>query len=126
MDSSNLTTAETDFSKLSANDKQELRQFIANENQKAVIQNCTCFTTYSLLSLLPFLSCMHRNVLIVPGASTAIHVLTDVCWRKCIPGAIRGGKLDKNEENCAQNCVERFMDAKFTFLTHLDKLRQQT
>ncbi|CAD6502161.1 BgTH12-02400 [Blumeria graminis f. sp. triticale] len=95
MDSSNLTTAEADFSKLSTNDKQELRQFIANENQKAVIQN-------------------------------SIHVLTDVCWRKCIPGAIRGGKLDKNEENCAQSCVERFMDAKFTFLAHLDKLRQQT
>ncbi|EPQ63195.1 Bgt-2609 [Blumeria graminis f. sp. tritici] len=54
MDSSNLTTAEADFSKLSTNDKQELRQFIANENQKAVIQNCTCFTIYFLPPLLFF------------------------------------------------------------------------
>ncbi|KAI6251298.1 Mitochondrial import inner membrane translocase subunit TIM8 [Erysiphe necator] len=86
---------EFDFSKLSASDKQELQQFIVNENQKAVIQN-------------------------------TIHNLTDICWKKCVTGTIRNGKLDKTEETCTQNCVERYMDAKLSFLKHLEKMRQSS
>ncbi|RKF81742.1 Mitochondrial import inner membrane translocase subunit TIM8 [Golovinomyces cichoracearum] len=83
-----------DFSKLTDKDKKELQQFIASEEQKAIIQT--------------------------------IHNLTDVCWKKCITGTIRNGKLDNTEETCAQNCVERFMDSKFCFLKHLEKLRQSS
>ncbi|RKF65595.1 Mitochondrial import inner membrane translocase subunit TIM8 [Golovinomyces cichoracearum] len=84
-----------DFSKLTDKDKKELQQFIASEEQKAIIQS-------------------------------SIHNLTDVCWKKCITGTIRNGKLDNTEETCAQNCVERFMDSKFCFLKHLEKLRQSS
>ena len=37
-----------------------------------------------------------------------IHNYTDMCWDKCI-GKV-GTKLDKYEENCLGNCVERFLD----------------
>lgn len=55
----------------------------------------------------------------------AVHNLTDVCWKKCITGGIKSGKLDKGEESCAQNCVDRFLDANFTVIKHLDSLRGQ-
>lgn len=53
----------------------------------------------------------------------AVHNLTDTCWKKCITGSIRSAKLDKGEETCAQNCVERFMDANFLVLRNLEKMR---
>ncbi|KAG9239416.1 Tim10/DDP family zinc finger-domain-containing protein [Amylocarpus encephaloides] len=52
-----------------------------------------------------------------------IHALTDTCWKKCITGAIRSNKLDKSEETCAQNCVDRWVDGTYTIVQHLDKLR---
>lgn len=56
----------------------------------------------------------------------AVHSLTDICWRKCVTGTIRSGKLDKNEETCAQNCVDRFLDANFTVIKHLENMRNQS
>jgi len=56
---------------------------------------------------------------------TTVHHLTDICWKKCITRGISTGKLEKNEESCTQYCVERFMDANFTVLRHLETLRQQ-
>ncbi|KAH8683034.1 Tim10/DDP family zinc finger protein, partial [Tricladium varicosporioides] len=53
----------------------------------------------------------------------SVHSLTDICWRKCVTGTIRSGKLEKNEETCAQNCVDRFLDANFTVIKHLDRMR---
>ncbi|ESZ92286.1 putative metal ion transporter C27B12.12c [Sclerotinia borealis F-4128] len=53
----------------------------------------------------------------------AVHSLTDVCWKKCITGNIRSGKLDKGEESCAMNCVDRFLDSSQVVLTHLNTLR---
>ncbi|KAG9249199.1 Tim10/DDP family zinc finger-domain-containing protein [Calycina marina] len=85
---------DVDLSKLSANDKAELQQFIVNESQKARIQQ-------------------------------SVHSLTDICWKKCITGGITGGKLDKNENSCTMNCVDRFLDANFTVIKHLDSLRGQ-
>ncbi|KAF2261044.1 hypothetical protein CC78DRAFT_535930 [Lojkania enalia] len=82
-----------DLSKLSDRDKQELQTFVVNESQRARIQ-------------------------------ASIHSLTDTCFRKCIsPGAIKKGALDRNEEPCMRNCVERFMDANFVVLKELEKLR---
>ena len=57
--------------------------------------------------------------------ATAVHSLTDICWKKCVTGTIRSGKLEKNEETCAQNCVDRFLDANFQVIKHLDKMRTQ-
>jgi import inner membrane translocase subunit TIM8 len=57
---------------------------------------------------------------------TAIHSLTDICWKKCVTGTIRSGKLDKNEESCTANCVDRFMDANFTVIKHLEAMRNQS
>ncbi|PMD65152.1 uncharacterized protein K444DRAFT_608827 [Hyaloscypha bicolor E] len=56
----------------------------------------------------------------------SVHSLTDICWKKCVTGTIRGGKLDKNEETCAQNCVDRFLDANMTVIKHLDNMRNQS
>ncbi|CBY01030.1 hypothetical protein IAQ61_011926 [Plenodomus lingam] len=81
------------LSRLSESDKQELQQFAASEGQKSRIQN-------------------------------SIHGLTDTCFRKCIPaGGIKTGKLDKYEEPCLRQCVDRFMDGNMIILRELEKLR---
>ncbi|KZF21329.1 hypothetical protein L228DRAFT_269712 [Xylona heveae TC161] len=90
MDASAVSAA--DISKLSDREKQELQAFVANESQKARIQQ-------------------------------SVHSLTDICWTKCITGKIAGGKLDRTEETCVQNCVDRFMDANMTVLKHLETMR---
>ncbi|KMU73064.1 hypothetical protein CISG_03325 [Coccidioides immitis RMSCC 3703] len=38
-------------------------------------------------------------------------------------GKVSGGALDRNEEACAKNCVERWMDANLAVLKHLETLR---
>ncbi|KAF1346820.1 Tim10/DDP family zinc finger-domain-containing protein [Delphinella strobiligena] len=53
----------------------------------------------------------------------SIHSLTDTCFRKCITSKISSGKLDRYEEPCMQNCVDRFMDANMTVLRHLEQMR---
>ncbi|MCJ1247893.1 Mitochondrial import inner membrane translocase subunit tim8 [Trapelia coarctata] len=52
-----------------------------------------------------------------------IHNLTDTCWKKCITNRISAGKLDRSEESCAANCVDRFMDANMAILKRLEELR---
>ncbi|PGH11379.1 hypothetical protein AJ80_07170 [Polytolypa hystricis UAMH7299] len=54
---------------------------------------------------------------------TTVHHLADVCWKKCVPGKISSGSLDRGEEACAQNCVNRWMDANMAVLKHLEQLR---
>jgi len=56
----------------------------------------------------------------------SVHALTDVCWKKCVTGTIRSGKLEKGEESCTANCVDRFMDANFTVIKHLETLRNMS
>ncbi|KAF2680174.1 hypothetical protein K458DRAFT_312599 [Lentithecium fluviatile CBS 122367] len=83
-----------DLNKLSDRDKHELQQFVVNESQKARIQS-------------------------------SIHSLTDTCFRKCIPGGtIKKGQLDKYEEPCVRQCVDRFLDANLVVLKELERLRQ--
>lgn len=55
--------------------------------------------------------------------SIAIHSLTDMCFRKCITSKISSPKLDKYEEPCMQNCVDRFMDANNLILKQLEAMR---
>jgi import inner membrane translocase subunit TIM8 len=55
----------------------------------------------------------------------AIHSLTDTCFRKCIPaGNVKNGKLDKYEEPCMRQCVDRFLDANYVVMKELERLRQ--
>ncbi|KXS96732.1 hypothetical protein AC578_9025 [Pseudocercospora eumusae] len=53
-----------------------------------------------------------------------IHSLTDTCFRKCITSKISSGQLDRYEEPCMRNCVDRFMDSQMTVIQHLEKMRQ--
>ncbi|KAJ9662955.1 Mitochondrial import inner membrane translocase subunit tim8 [Coniosporium apollinis] len=53
----------------------------------------------------------------------SIHSLTDICFRKCITGKISSGKLDRYEEPCMQNCVDRFIDANNIILKNLESMR---
>lgn len=55
--------------------------------------------------------------------SSAIHGLTDTCFKKCITTKISAGALDRNEEPCMRNCVDRFMDANMTVIKHLEQMR---
>lgn len=54
----------------------------------------------------------------------AIHNLTDICWKKCVPGAIKSNTLDRTEATCAANCVDRFMDANEAVLGHLQRMQR--
>ncbi|KAG8623496.1 hypothetical protein KVT40_008472 [Elsinoe batatas] len=54
---------------------------------------------------------------------SSIHNLTDTCFKKCITGKITQGQLDRYEQPCMQNCVDRFMDANLTVLRHLEAMR---
>ncbi|KFH43108.1 Mitochondrial import inner membrane translocase subunit-like protein [Hapsidospora chrysogenum ATCC 11550] len=51
------------------------------------------------------------------------HQLTQICWTKCVTSNIKSGKLDKNEEGCLANCVNRFMDLNFLTVKHLNTMR---
>ncbi|KAK2024381.1 Tim10/DDP family zinc finger protein [Colletotrichum caudatum] len=82
----------SDLEKLNDKDKLELRQFLANEQQRSQIQSQT-------------------------------HALTEICWKKCVTGSIRNSKLDKGEEGCLANCVERFLDVNFLTMKHLNNMR---
>ncbi|EED18437.1 magnesium and cobalt transport protein and translocase of inner mitochondrial membrane, putative [Talaromyces stipitatus ATCC 10500] len=52
-----------------------------------------------------------------------VHHLSEVCFKKCITGNISSNRLDRTEELCAQNCVDRWMDANLSILKHLETLR---
>lgn len=61
---------------------------------------------------------------------TETHELTAICWKKCVAGntsssALRSGALDKGEQGCLANCVDRFMDANLATMRHLASMRQQ-
>jgi import inner membrane translocase subunit TIM8 len=52
-----------------------------------------------------------------------VHQLNDVCWKKCVTTKISSNTLSKAEETCAQNCVDRWMDAQIGILKHLEEMR---
>ncbi|EGP84934.1 unnamed protein product [Zymoseptoria tritici ST99CH_1A5] len=55
---------------------------------------------------------------------SAVHMLTDKCFKKCITSKITSGALDRSEEPCMRNCVDRFMDASGAVIRHLEQMRQ--
>ncbi|KAJ0338801.1 hypothetical protein COL154_008729 [Colletotrichum chrysophilum] len=92
MESSKQALQNTDLEQLNDKDKAELRQFLANEQQRSQIQSQT-------------------------------HALTEICWKKCASGSIRGSKLERGEESCLANCVDRFLDVNFLTMKHLNNMR---
>ena len=62
--------------------------------------------------------------LTIPARKTETHALTDICWKKCVTGTIRNGKLDKGEESCLASCVDRFLDVNLLTMKHLQSMRQ--
>ncbi|GKT43801.1 mitochondrial import inner membrane translocase subunit TIM8 [Colletotrichum spaethianum] len=104
MDSSRSALENSDLDKLNDKDKLELRQFLANEQQRSQIQSQRTKTNRG------------ANV-------TETHGLTEICWKKCITGSIRNSKLDKGEEGCLANCVDRFLDVNFLTMKHLNNMR---
>ena len=63
--------------------------------------------------------------LYIADSMTAVHSITDVCWKKCITGKISGGSLDRNEQSCTQNCVDRFMDGNLLILKRLGAMQRE-
>jgi len=95
MSSSDFSIEQSDLEKLNDKDKTELRQFFANEEHRSRIQSQT-------------------------------HELTAICWKKCVTSStIKSGTLDKGEQSCLANCVDRFMDANLATIKHLANMRQQ-
>lgn len=52
-----------------------------------------------------------------------MHNLTDVCFKKCVTANISNARLERQEESCGRNCVERFLDANLSVVKHLENLR---
>ncbi|KAI8592483.1 mitochondrial import inner membrane translocase subunit TIM8 [Geranomyces variabilis] len=77
----NIPTADLD-----EKSKQELVQFVENEQRRANFQS-------------------------------TVHQYTDVCWDKCITKV--KPTLDKSDEVCLTNCVERFLDSTILLLNSL-------
>ncbi|KEY67303.1 hypothetical protein S7711_04555 [Stachybotrys chartarum IBT 7711] len=83
-----------DVDRLNDQDKAELRQFLSNEQQRSQIQS---------------------------PAET--HHVTELCWKKCVSSNIKQSTLDRSEESCLTNCVDRFWDLNFFTMEHLNKMR---
>lgn len=49
-----------------------------------------------------------------------VHQFTDMCWDKCLAGSRLGNKLDRSDENCLGNCVERFLDTGIFLVKRLE------
>ncbi|RAO68532.1 uncharacterized protein BHQ10_004544 [Talaromyces amestolkiae] len=52
-----------------------------------------------------------------------VHQLTDICFKKCVTSKISSKTLDRTEEACAQNCVNRWLDANLAIVKHLEVVR---
>lgn len=118
MDASTIDQADLD--RLTDKDKQDLRQFIQNEQQRTRIQarmplNLPPPYRYILLAL----SRANRTLL-----WTESHDLTETCFKKCVTGSFKNGQLDKGEQACLTNCVDRFMDVSVLAVKHLQSMRQ--
>ncbi|KAI9697958.1 MAG: Mitochondrial import inner membrane translocase subunit tim8 [Candelina mexicana] len=61
----------------------------------------------------------------VSNEAQKANIQQDTCWKKCVTSRISSGKLDRGEESCMANCVDRFFDANMTVLKHLEALRGQ-
>ncbi|KAL4735500.1 Tim10/DDP family zinc finger-domain-containing protein [Aspergillus similis] len=54
-----------------------------------------------------------------------VHHLADACWKKCITSKVTSSRLEKSEEACAMNCVDRWLDTNNAVLKHLQAMQKQ-
>lgn len=109
-DAGDSAAGQMDISSLSNNDKQDIQHFVQNEQQKADIQQSESMASNS--------KCLESCY----WSQADVHNLANMCFQKCITGTIRDGKLDRYEEPCVQNCVQRFMDMNGVILQNLSKM----
>lgn len=53
-----------------------------------------------------------------------VHEFTGRCWDKCMTGKL-GNKLDRSEESCLANCVDRFFDVRMVLLQRVQQMQEQ-
>ncbi len=115
--------ASIDPSKLSPSDRLELQTFLENESKKSRVQQCTYCILRLRLSCHPSASLFGDCLLFHhTNGGLAVHNLTDICWTKCVSGSFKSGQLDKNEDACARNCVDRFLDVNSLVIQHLSDM----
>ncbi|KFA65448.1 hypothetical protein S40285_00460 [Stachybotrys chlorohalonatus IBT 40285] len=100
-----------DVDRLNDQDKAELRQFLSNEQQRSQIQ--------SRQSSQPRAAPLRQ----LTQQATETHHVTELCWKKCVSSNIKQSTLDRSEESCLTNCVDRFWDLNFFTMEHLNKMR---
>ncbi|TPX78250.1 hypothetical protein CcCBS67573_g00460 [Chytriomyces confervae] len=54
-----------------------------------------------------------------------IHQFTDVCWEKCIVNSKVKAGLDRYDEACMTNCVDRFVDASRVIVNVFNQVAQE-
>ncbi|KAI0067915.1 hypothetical protein BV25DRAFT_1847290 [Artomyces pyxidatus] len=52
----------------------------------------------------------------------SIHNFTSMCWDKCITGT-PSTRFSSSEQNCLQNCVERFLDTSLFMIRKIEEQR---
>jgi len=92
-----------DARKLPKREQDELKAFFRAMNERHKIDRGKSVTFQSSI-----ISRFTADGILIRAAT---FYMTDICWNKCITGMIRNGSLDKWEESCMRNCVERFVDA---------------
>jgi import inner membrane translocase subunit TIM8 len=56
----------------------------------------------------------------------AVHSLNETCFKKCTTSkSFTSATLDRSEETCAANCVDRWMDSQMLILQKLGSMRGQ-
>lgn len=115
--------AASSLSDFSETDRKELQQFIENEHQKAKFQtsNSPLPYPYILLSLLS-LDDLNPQLKLSDSCNcfVDVHNLTDMCWTKCMTAKITSTAIEKSENTCLENCVNRFIDSQKTIVKQLD------
>jgi len=49
----------------------------------------------------------------------AVHELNEKCWDLCVEGK-PSNRLDRGQENCLRNCVERFLDSNLVLIKRFE------
>ncbi|KAJ3211484.1 Mitochondrial import inner membrane translocase subunit tim8 [Dinochytrium kinnereticum] len=45
-----------------------------------------------------------------------VHTYADICWDKCIASSKVKPGLDRSDETCIKNCVDRFIDSSMVII----------
>ncbi|ODV92996.1 hypothetical protein PACTADRAFT_47368 [Pachysolen tannophilus NRRL Y-2460] len=53
-----------------------------------------------------------------------IHTFTDMCFKKCISGPVTTGQLIGNEEQCINNCLNRYLDVNIKVVQQLQNVQK--